>query len=206
MMMSVAFLLWLDLCVLMARVWVDGLKDTILLPNLLYLVGRKLIFFFFFVAVENLSFQLTFPMLNNIVDNIRVDSIPLHSDYSYRVGETVEVLGILGVDVLQHNKPYSHEELWVHNKRANFIELPNGHIPFGSAEQFLVASKSKIPCSRLVERSVPWDDESSLNNNKIKRMKLGRGTGVSDAAKKDDVKKHFRDVKKQNLQFTPQKE
>ena len=36
-------------------------------------------------------------MLNNIVDNIRADSIPLHSDYPYQGGETVEVLGILGI-------------------------------------------------------------------------------------------------------------
>ena len=54
-----------------------------------------------FFAVENLSFQPTFPMLNNIVDNICADSIPLHSDYPYQGGETVEVLGILGIDVLQ---------------------------------------------------------------------------------------------------------
>ena len=44
-------------------------------------------------------------MLNNIVDNIRADSIPLHSDYPYQGGETVEVLGILGIDVLQYIKP-----------------------------------------------------------------------------------------------------
>ena len=51
-------------------------------------------------------------MLNNIVDNICVASVRLHSDYPYQGGETVEVLGILGIDVLQHIKPYSHEELW----------------------------------------------------------------------------------------------
>ena len=75
--MSVAVLLWRDLCVLLAKIGVDGLKDTIILPNLLYLVDRKSMLIFF--AVENLSFQLSFPMLNNIVDNIRADSIPLHS-------------------------------------------------------------------------------------------------------------------------------
>ena len=37
-----------------------------------------------FFTVENLSFQLTFPMLNNIVDNVRVDFIPLHSDNPYQ--------------------------------------------------------------------------------------------------------------------------
>ena len=43
-----------------------------------------------FFAVEKMSFQLTFPMLNNIVDSIHADSIPLHSDYLYQGGETVE--------------------------------------------------------------------------------------------------------------------
>ena len=64
-----------------------------------------------FFAVENLSFQLTFPMLNDSVDNIRVALVPLHSDYPWQGGETVEVLSVLGIDVLQHIKPYSHEEL-----------------------------------------------------------------------------------------------
>ena len=39
-------------------------------------------------------------MLSNIVDNIRVDSTPLHTDYPYQGAETVEVLSILGIDVL----------------------------------------------------------------------------------------------------------
>ena len=39
--MSVAVLLWLDLCVLLAKIGGDGLKDTIILPSLLYLVDRK---------------------------------------------------------------------------------------------------------------------------------------------------------------------
>ena len=126
-------------------------------------------------AVENLTLQLTFPMLNNIVDNIRVDSIPLHSDYPYQGGETVEVLGILGTDVLQHIKPYSHSELWVHGKRANFIKLPNGYIPFGSAQLFSSSGKSKILRKRLLETFVPWEDESSSNTIGVKtkgRIKL----------------------------------
>ena len=127
-----------------------------------------------FFAVENMSFHLTFPMLNNIVDNIRADSIPLHSDYLYQGGETVEVLGILGIDVLQYIKPYSHEELWVHGKRANFINLPNGYIPFGSAELFLYPGEPKILCQRLLEKFVPWEDRSSSTvevKNKKKRRK-----------------------------------
>ena len=110
-----------------------------------------------FFAAENLSFQLTFPMLNNIVNNILVDSIPLHSDYPYQGGETVEVLGILGIDVLQHIRPYSHKELWVHGKRANFIKLPNGYIPFGSVELFLYSSESNILCQRLLEKFMLWE-------------------------------------------------
>ena len=122
-------------------IWVDGLT----LPS-----EQKFDVDFF--AVENLSFQL-----NNIVNNILVDSIPLHSDYPYHGGETVEVLGILGVDVLQHIKPYSHEEFWVHGKRANFIKLLNGYniIPFGRADLFMYSGESKILRQRLLEKFVP---------------------------------------------------
>ena len=164
-----------------------------------------------FFAVENLSFQLTFPMLNNIVDNIHADSIPLHSDYRFQGGETVEVLGILGIDVLQHIKPYSHEELWVHGKRANFIKLPSGYIPFGSAELFLSSGKSKILRQRLIEKCVPWEDESSSNVVvKSKRKKKAKRTAVSDAATNEDVniknvKENLSDVKRQNLEFKPPK-
>ena len=116
-------------------------------------------------------------MLNNIVDNIRADSIPLHFGYPYQGGETVEVLSILGIDVLQYIKPYSHEELWVHSKRANFIKLPDGFIPFGSAELFLYPGESKILRRRLLEKFVRREDGSSSTvevKNKNKRRKVKR--------------------------------
>ena len=168
--------------------------------------------FFSTGAVENLSFQLTFPMLNNVADNMHVSSVPLHSDYPYQGGETVEVLGILGIDVLQHTKPYSQEELWIHGKRANFIKLPRDYIPFGSAELFLSSGESKIPCKRLAEKLVPWEGESSSNiavGFKNKRKKRAKRTTVSDAVPNDVNVKDFRekssDVKNQNFEFTPPK-
>ena len=137
-------------------------------------------------------------MLNNIVDNICTDSIPLHSDYPFQGGETVEVLGILDIDVLRYIKPYFHEELWVHGKRANFIKLPNGYIPFGSVELFLYLGESKVLHQRLLEKSVPWEDGSSSTvevDNKKKRRKVKR-TAVSDAVKIEDGNVNLSDVKK----------
>ena len=184
--------------------WTKGYNYT---AKLTLPCGQKIDVDFF--AVENLSFQLTFPMLNNIADNICADSIPLHSDYPYQGGGTVVVLGILGIDVLQYIKPYSHEELCVHGKRANFIKLPNGYIPFGSAELFLYPGESKFLCQRLLEKFVPWEDGSSSTvevKNK-KRRKVKR-TAVSDAVTNEDVhvknvKENLSDVKRQNLEFKP---
>ena len=51
MLTSVAVLLWLDLCVLMAKLWVEGLKDTIILPNLLYLEDKKLMLTFLLLKI-----------------------------------------------------------------------------------------------------------------------------------------------------------
>ena len=124
------------------------------------------------------------------MDNICVASVPLHSDYPYQGDKTVEILGILGIDVLQHIKPYSHEELWVHGKRANFIKLPRGYIPFGSAEFFLSSLESKILRKRLVGKFTPWEDESSSNivaGIKNKRKKRAKRTVVSDAVPNEDV-------------------
>ena len=163
-------------------------------------------------AVENLSFQLTFLILNNIVDNIHVASVPLHSDYPYQGVEIVEALGVLGIDVLQHIKPYPHKELWVHGKRANFIKLPNGYIPVGSAELFLSSGKSKILCKRLLEKFVPWEDESTYNVVGVKNKRKNRAerTVVSHAGPNKDlnvkiVRENSCDVKKQNFEFAPPK-
>ena len=96
----------------------------------------------FFVAKEP-GLNHGFLMTNNIINNIRLASIPLHPDYPYPdaygyFGKTVEFWGILGTDVLQHIKPYLHEELLVcGDKKANFIKIGNGYIPFGSPEFFL---------------------------------------------------------------------
>ena len=85
--------------------------------------------------------------------------------------------------MLQHIKPYSHEELWVHGKNANFIKLPNGYIPFGSAELVLFSGKSKILRKRLLEKFVPWKDKSYFNVLGVKNKKKERvqRTEVSDA-------------------------
>ena len=57
-------------------------------------------------------------MPNNIVDNIRVDSILLHSDYPYQDDEMLRFRVFFGIDVLRCIKPYSHEELWVYGKKS----------------------------------------------------------------------------------------
>ena len=95
--------------------WTEGYNYT---AKLTLPFGQKIEVDFFFFTVGNLSFRLTSPMLNNIVNNMLINSTPLHSGYPYQGGETVEALGILGIDGLQHVKLYSHEELWIHGKRA----------------------------------------------------------------------------------------
>ena len=75
--------------------------------------------------------------------------------------------------MLQYIKPYSHEELCVHGKRANFIKLPNGYIPFGSAELFLYPGESKILRQRLLEKFVPRGDGSS-STVEVKTRRGGR--------------------------------
>ena len=81
-----------------------------------------------------------YPMLDNIINNMRVASIPLHVDYPYQgsgSSSSIEVSGILAVDVLQYIKSYSHEELLIcGNKKANFVKIGNGYIPFGSSKFF----------------------------------------------------------------------
>ena len=102
--------------------------------------GKKINVNFF--VNEEPGLNHSFLLANKIIDNIRLASIPLHPDYQCQdlgyFDKKVECWGILGMDVLQHIKPYSHEELLVcGDKKANFIKIGNGYVPFGSPEFFL---------------------------------------------------------------------
>ena len=97
-----------------------------------------------FFAIENLSFELPFPMLSNVINNMKTFAVPLHPDFPYKGEESIEVMGILGVDVLQFFKPYAHQSFLIHDKRANFIELSNGYVPYGSASLFMSFNESKV--------------------------------------------------------------
>ena len=74
-------------------------------------------------------------------------------------------------------------------KEPILSKLPSGYIPFSSTEQFLVPSESKILRRRLVERFVPWEDESSFNHVKVKSKgkKSGKENVASDAAPNENV-------------------
>ena len=120
-----------------------------------------------FYIFEKLALAKDHVALGNVIHNICQASIPLHpyspyqgtpggffstaieisgvdpdSPYQGRPGgffsTAIEILGVLGVDVLQYIKPYLHEELIVcGDKKANFIKIGNGYIPFGNSEFFL---------------------------------------------------------------------
>ena len=152
--------------------------------------GRKINVDFF--AVENLSFQLTFPMLSNVISNMKTFGVPLHLDFPYQGEENIVVMGILGTDVLQHFKPYSHQNFRIHGQNANVIELSNGFIPFGSADLFMSLSESKTLHERLIERFVPWDDGAISSNEtetdlfKKKKKKKKKAVKLDDAVDNTD--------------------
>ena len=140
-----------------------------------------------FFAVENLSFQLTFPMLGNVISNMETFAVPLHPDFPFQGEETIEVMGILGIDVLQHFKPYSHQNVLVHGNNANVIALSNGYIPFGSADLFMSCDESRVLHKRLIEKFVPWDDGALSSDDtaletkgKRKKKKAVKITDVVD--------------------------
>ena len=96
-----------------------------------------------FYIFRKLALAKDYDVLGNVIDNICQASIPLHPDSPYQgrsggfFSTAIEISGVLGVDVLQYIKPYSHEELIVcGDKKANFIKIGNGYIPFGNSEFF----------------------------------------------------------------------
>ena len=114
-------------------------------------------------------------MLRNIVNNMLLASIPLHSDYPYQGGssEIIEISGILGIDILQHIKPYSYEELSIcGNKKANFVKIGNGYIPFGGLKFFLSSREIKCLYRKIYVNSNDEDLKNSLKYKLRKKRKV----------------------------------
>ena len=129
----------------------------------------------FFVR-ENIGSMYNYPMLDNIINNMCLASIPLHADYPYQgsgSSSSIEVSGILGVDVLQHIKPYSYEELLIcGNKKASFVKIGNGYIPFGDLKFFLSSREINSLYRKIYVNSNDEDLKISLKYKLRKKRKV----------------------------------
>ena len=82
-------------------------------------------------------------MLPSVVKNLELAGSCVSPNYPGRNSEFVNILGILGNDILQEFTLFdlSHVELFNFNVRV--IKLANGIIPFGSVVNFVHPSQRK---------------------------------------------------------------
>ena len=91
----------------------------------------------------------------SVITNLESASFPVSPNYPGRNTECVEILGILGNDILQDFIEFDliHVELFRFKVRA--IKLANGIIPFGSVENFIHPSERRKFVKCLTQSGKP---------------------------------------------------
>ena len=128
-------------------------KGFNLIANLTLPCGEKSSCLFF--ALENFSLSLQIPMLPSVVKNMESAGYSVSPNYPGRNSEIVNILGILGNDILQEFTQFdlSHVELFNFNVRV--IKLANGIIPFGSVVNFVHPSQRRQFFKRISDSCEP---------------------------------------------------
>ena len=126
-----------------------------------------------FFALDNFRLSLQIPMLPSIVTNLEAAGYSVSPDYPGRNTENIEILGILGNDILQDFLQFDliHVELFKLDVRL--IKLANGIIPFGSVYNFIHPSEQRNFLRKKPESLIPCVSDtlvakpSIVNNSKV---------------------------------------
>ena len=126
--------------------------------------GKKAYCVFF--AMEDFRLNIQVPMLGTIVNNLENAGYQVSPDFPRTKEDNIEVLGILGNDILQYFTHLSLERASLFGKvSARLVRLANGSIPFGSVINFLHPNEQRIFLTRLRERNSPWVEDSPVKSN-----------------------------------------
>ena len=97
-----------------------------------------------FFALENFSLSLQIPMLPSVVKNLESAGYSVCSNYPGRNSDSVNIVGILGNDILQEFSQLDLGSVELFNFKVRVIKLANGIIPFGSVVNFVHPSQRKL--------------------------------------------------------------
>ena len=120
-------------------------------------------FFFFFFAMEDFRLNVQVPMLKFVVNNMEEAGYTVSPDLPRM--DNIEVLGILGNDILQYFTHLSLESASLFGKvSAKMVRLANGYIPFGSVLNFLHPDEEENFLSKVERKDFPWVENSPIQS------------------------------------------
>ena len=122
-----------------------------------------IVFFFFFFAMEDFRLNVQVPMLKSVVNNMEEAGYTVSPDLPRM--DNIEVLGILGNDILQYFTHLSLESASLFGKvNAKMVRLANGYIPYGSVLNFLHPDEEENFLSKVERKVFPWIENSPIQS------------------------------------------
>ena len=125
-------------------------------------------------------------MLPSVVKNLELAGYSVSPNYPGRNTECIDILGILGNDILQDFTLFDLVHVELFKFKIKVIQLANGFIPFGSVENFIHPSERKSFLRRVSESLKPcvYDSQvatSSLVDISKVSVKLNNSSEVSNS-------------------------
>ena len=111
--------------------------------------------------MEDFRLNVQVPMLKSVVNNVEIAGYAVPPDF-HRT-DNIEVLGILGNDLLQYFSHLNLESASLFGKvSAKMVRLANGYIPFGSVLNFLHPDEEESFLSKAEKKDFPRIENSPV--------------------------------------------
>ena len=123
--------------------------------------GQKVYCIFF--AMEDFRLNVQVPILKSVVNNMEIAGYAV--SLGFPIMDNIEVLGILGNDILQYFTHLSLESASLFGKvSAKMVRVANDYIPFGSFLNFLHPDEEDIFLSKVEKKDFPWIENSPVQH------------------------------------------
>ena len=106
--------------------------------------------------MEDFRLNVQVPMLKSVVNIMEIAGYPVSPDFPRM--DNIEVLGVLGNDILQNFTHLILESASLFGKvSAKMVRLANGYISFGSVLNFLHPDGEESFLSKVEKKGFPLD-------------------------------------------------
>ena len=104
--------------------------------------------------MEQFRLNVQVPMLSTVVNNLDMAGYSVSPNFP-KTEDNIEVLGIIGNDILQYFSEFSLENFSLFDRiNVKMIRLANGYIPFGSVINYIHPGEERSFLSKVREREI----------------------------------------------------